>query len=68
MRTRTCRRCERTTLRKSGLCWDCEREEQREIADAQRGFSIDWGEFVRLPGMSAVHGPGDDGAGGTLQE
>lgn len=66
MQARTCRRCERTTLRKSGLCWGCEREEQRAITDAQRGFSIDWGEFVRLPGMSVMGRSDDDAPGGSL--
>lgn len=68
MRTRTCRRCERTTARRSGLCRECEREEQRQSTDAQRGFSIDWGEFVPFPRMSELRRARDDGAGGTVQE
>ncbi len=60
VRERSCRMCEAVTRRKSGLCKECEREDARRSTDAQRGFSIELGEYVRIPQMPTVPHSGHD--------
>jgi ketopantoate reductase len=67
-RVRMCTTCGNAPARSSGLCRECEREEQRTEMDARRGFSIDWAECVRTPWMSVPGWPRDDGGGGAAQE
>ena len=50
-KAKACTECGKATVRTSGLCRDCEREEQQRSADAQRGFSIELSEYVRVPIM-----------------
>lgn len=67
-RAKTCKGCGKVVRRESGLCPECEQEEQRRNADAQRGFSIDLAEYVRIPPALTMSRSGDDAGGGPLPE
>ena len=65
---KACTECGGDTVRTSGLCQVCEREDARRSIDAQRGFSIELGEYVRIPRIPSFPHSVDDAHGGALQE
>jgi len=60
--------CGKTTVRKSRLCLECEREEERRSIDAQRGFSVDLAGYVRVPQVPSMPFAAEDAAGTPLHE